>query len=308
VLADLYVTYAKKAKRSWETDQRHLDHFVSGWPDASGTRRLAAWGKRAAASIARGDISEALDRIATGAPVSANRHQSTLHRMFNWAIGEGKWPDGKANPMRGMEKRTDESDRQRERNLSPAELKTVWTELTNPSSEIGGTTRDALRVILLTAQRPGEVSGMLSEELKLNDEPTTWTLPKARAKNKVGEHVIPLTAPALNIIKANLADRENPVAVFESRTFGDRPMSRHTLPHACADIAVKLGIEHFVAHDLRRTAATLMRAAGVPPFVVEDVLGHLPTKLVRTYQAHDPVPERFAALETLARRIREISS
>jgi hypothetical protein len=41
-------------------------------------------------------------------------------------------------------------------------------------------------------------------------------------------------------------------------------------------------------------------------FVVEDVLAHLPPKLVRTYHAHDPVPDRLAALETLARRIAEI--
>lgn len=307
-LVDIFMVWAKTNKRSWEADQRHLDHFTNGWPDGSGQKRLTAWGRRAAASITRGEIADALNKIASGAPVSANRHHATLHKLFQWAIAEGKWPEGRDNPMRGMIKRTDENDRERERNLSPAELKKVWAELTNPSSEIGATTRDALRVILLTAQRPGEVSGMLSEELKLSDKPATWTIPKARAKNKVGAHVIPLTAPALDIIKANLADREEPVAVFESRTFGDRAMSRHTLPHACADIAVNLKLEHFVAHDLRRTAATLMRAAGVPPFVVEDVLGHLPPKLVRTYQAHDPVPERLAALETLARRIREITS
>jgi integrase len=119
---------------------------------------------------------------------------------------------------------------------------------------------------------------MAFAELSLSKNSNTWTIPKARAKNKIGQHVVPLTAPALSIVKAQLEGRENPVAVFESRTFGDRSMSRHTLPHACADIATKLKLEHFTAHDLRRTAASLMRALGVAPYTVDDILGHIPPK------------------------------
>jgi integrase len=175
----------------------------------------------------------------------------------------------------------------------------------NPDSEIGAITRDALRTILLSAQRPGEVAGMLAAELSLEEGSELWTIPQERAKNK-WEHVAPLTAPALAIIKANLEGRESPVAVFESRTMGDRPMNRHSLPHACVDIAVKVKIEHFVAHDLRRSASNIMRTAKVAPHVIEGVLAHRPPKLERTYQDYDPVPERRAALEVLAARIQEI--
>jgi integrase len=131
-----------------------------------------------------------------------------------------------------------------------------------------------------------------------------WTIPGARTKNKT-THIVPLTPPALQIITGELAGRTEPVAVFRSRTFGDRPMSRHTLSHACADIATKLKLEPFTAHDLRRTAANLLKANGVAPFVVEEVLNHLPPKLQRIYQGNEARPERRAALETLARAIEQ---
>ena len=299
-LADDFVRlHCKVKKRSWEADERQLAHFVDGWPDKAGTKRLPAWGRRAVTTISRAEIATALSTIAEDAPISANRHQASLSKMFRWAVSEGRLTD---NPMAGLAKREDESGRARERALSTEELKAFWRELTNPDSPIGSTTRAALRFILLTGQRPGEVAGMMVDELDLTEGAATWTIPAARSKNK-RKHAVPLTPAALAIITAELEGRENAVAVFRSRTFGDRPMNRHSLPHACADTAKALGVPHFVAHDLRRTAATIMRAAGVAPHAVESVLNHLPPALVRVYQTHDPLPERRAALETLAAEI-----
>lgn len=52
-------------------------------------------------------------------------------------------------------------------------------------------------------------------------------------------------------------------------------------------------------HDLRRTAATLMREAGVSIEDVETVLNHSPGRLVQVYQRHDTMPAIKAALEKL---------
>lgn len=52
-------------------------------------------------------------------------------------------------------------------------------------------------------------------------------------------------------------------------------------------------------HDLRRTAATLMRSAGVSIEDVEAVLNHSPGKLVQVYQRHDLLPAIKIALEKL---------
>lgn len=59
-------------------------------------------------------------------------------------------------------------------------------------------------------------------------------------------------------------------------------------------------------HDLRRTAATLMRSAGVSIEDVEAVLNHSPGKLVQVYQRHDPLPAIKAALEKLECKLNDI--
>lgn len=297
--------WSKARKRSWEADERYLGRFKDGWPDKSGAKRLTAWGRRAASTISRSEIADALNAIASGAPVSANRAHASLHKFFRWCVSEGKLA---ANPMAGLAKRHDESNSERERALSAAELKKLCAELVNGESDIGATTRAALRFILTTAQRPGEVAGMLVAEMDLaTTGEEVWKLPGSRTKNK-HDHVVPLTPAALKIIRGELAGRDQPIAVFASRTFGDRPMSRHTLSHACADIATKLKLEHFTAHDLRRTAGNLLKANGVAPYVVEEVLNHLPPKLHRIYQGDEARPERREALETLARVIEEAAA
>ncbi|SFO18116.1 Site-specific recombinase XerD [Bradyrhizobium sp. Ghvi] len=302
-LVDAFVEqWSKARKRSWEADERYLGRFKDGWPNKAGVKRLTAWGRRSASTLSRSEIADALNTIAADAPVSSNRAHASLHKFFRWCVSEGKLA---ANPMAGLAKRHDESNSERKRALSAPELKAVWAELLNGESEIGATTRAALRFMLLTAQRPGEVAGMLVTETNLaTKSEETWTIPGARTKNKT-THIVPLTRSALQIIRGELTGRSEPVAVFRSRTFGDRPMSRHTLSHACADIATKLKLESFTAHDLRRTAANLLKANGVAPFVVEEVLNHLPPKLQRIYQGDQARPERRAALETLARVIEE---
>lgn len=305
-LVDSFIEqWSKARKRSWEADERYLGRFKDGWPDKAGVKRLKAWGRRAASTISRSEIADALNKIASDAPVSANRAHASLHKFFRWCVSEGKLA---ANPMAGLAKRHDESNSERERALSMDELKAVWAELLNSESEIGATTRAALRFILTTAQRPGEVAGMLVAETNVATKGgEVWEIPGSRTKNK-HDHIVPLTPAALKIIDGELADRSQPVAVFASRTFGDRPMSRHSLSHACADIAVKLKLEHFTAHDLRRTAATLLKANGVAPYIVEEVLNHLPPKLHRIYQGDQARPERRAALETLARVVEEATA
>ncbi len=52
-------------------------------------------------------------------------------------------------------------------------------------------------------------------------------------------------------------------------------------------------------HDLRRTAATIMRSAGVSIEDVETVLNHSPGRLVQVYQRHDTMPAIRSALEKL---------
>jgi integrase len=66
------------------------------------------------------------------------------------------------------------------------------------------------------------------------------------------------------------------------------------------------GLEHFTPHDLRRTAASLMTAAGVPRLHVEKVLNHTIDDVAEIYDRYDYAQEKRAALDRLAESLGRI--
>lgn len=128
-----------------------------------------------------------------------------------------------------------------------------------------------LKFALLTACRIGEAlqwaPGQVVQGL--------WTIPDTKSGRP---HSLPLTAQA-----AALLPLPDPRPVYVSM----------------AGRMKRLGIT-WRTHDLRRTAATMMREAGIPVHDVEAVLNHAPPRLVRVYQRHDPLVEKAAALAALA--------
>ena len=59
----------------------------------------------------------------------------------------------------------------------------------------------------------------------------------------------------------------------------------------------------WTVHDLRRVVRTGLSALKVAPPVAEFVLGHLPPRMTRTYDRHEPLAEAATALERWARRL-----
>ena len=144
--------------------------------------------------------------------------------MLRWAVTRGVLDNC---PMDGMKPPAEENAR--ERVLSDCEIAAVWnsTALRNPHRAI-------IKLCLLTAQRVGEVAGMTMDELDLKAR--TWTIPKARSKNK-NSHVVPLTDAAMAIIE-DAGDK-----LFHGAG-NSSAIGKHI--HR-ADF----GIAHFTAHDLQ---------------------------------------------------------
>jgi hypothetical protein len=87
-LCELYLSeYAKPNKSSWKNDEGYLN------------RPRAALGRLPAKSVTDDDIADILDEIAEDAPISANRTQSVIHKMFEWARQPGR-KYVPANPIR----------------------------------------------------------------------------------------------------------------------------------------------------------------------------------------------------------------
>jgi len=123
---------------------------------------------------------------------------------------------------------------------------------------------DALLLAALTAQRSGEVIKMKWSDIH-GDE---WRV----ADRKVaGQHTVYLSTQARALLKKRANDS---VFVFPSPVYDDRPLRQHALVWAVVQIRDACPVEHWTAHDIRRSAATLMQSKGVGMEVLRRCLGH----------------------------------
>ena len=159
-------------------------------------------------------------------------------------------------------------------------------------------TISAIKILILTGARRGEVAGMRWSELDLNEG--TWTLPSARTKNGQA-HTVYLSNFAIEIIQTLHLITGHSAFVFDTGRYSDGGhIHEDTLTGVIArlrgtatgskkkvvDTAPLADMESFSIHDLRRSAATAWgEYLKTEPHVIERMLNHQPlNKLIATYQ------------------------
>lgn len=322
VLVNEYIErHAKRFKRSWAKDEQILNRDV-----------VPAWGNRKAADIAKRDVIHLLEGIVNrGAPGMANNTFQIIRKMFNYAVEKDILQH---TPCSGVKLPAPKNTR--ERTLSEDEIKTLWESLDRTDLNMGLDSKRALRLILVTAQRPGEVIGMHTSEI----DGEWWTIPSERAKNGK-THRVYLTGLVREIIGEAIeqikAMRKIPSAAEYSgyifpcphkdkdKPLGDTALAvavRRNLAFPVTDskgkplfdkdgnpaTENKLGVEHFTPHDLRRTAATFMAKAGEMDEVIDAVLNHAKQGVIKVYNQYRYDREKQQALETWERKIRSITT
>ena len=284
-VAERYVErYAKKHTKptTWKELQRQLDVDV-----------FPKWAERAMESITRHDVADLLDGIeCRGSPVQANRTLARLKTLFAWAVRAEIIEN---NPTARVDKVAKE--RARDRVLSDGEIALFWSacdQLGYPFGAFG-------KLLLLTAQRRNEVAGMRWEEIDLANR--VWTMPRERAKNDRA-HLVHLNDLAREVIEALPRVGTEPKYVFT--TTGKTAISGYSKAKAAIDRRMGEGIEAWVFHDLRRTAATGMAKLNIQPHVVDRLLNHVAGEIrgvAAVYNRHAYEAERRTALETWGRYI-----
>lgn len=256
---------------------------------------LPAWGKRKVKEITRRDIALLLDKVGERAPVTANRLHGRLTRLFNFACERGIID---ISPSLRLRKTPEQA---RERVLSDSEIQRFWHHL--EATGIDTRTALALRLILVTGQRPGEVSGMTWAEV--GDD--CWTIPEQRTKNGCRQRV-PLTPLALDLL-----DRARRLAGDSAYAFPspradrqDRPLEVRSLSRAVSRHLDSFAIPKFVPHDLRRTVRTRLAELGIDDVIAERVLNHTLQGLIRVYNRHDYEAEKRAALTAWERYLKRL--
>lgn len=318
---DEYISSAKKKLKRWQDVERALNVEIR-----------PRWGKRKITDITRRDITILRNEIEDrGAPIMANRCLAYVSGMFAFAVEESIIQESPYTNIKRAKK-----EEPRDRALSVDEIKRLWAALDGDTLMMSADIKAALKLILLTAQRPGEVISMHSSEL----DGHWWTIPKEKTKNGK-THRVYLSKTALSLI----GDTKGKGYIFSSVR---SKISKETGQESCITVNAlsfairrnvkgqsvrtdkmkrrkgegykrgsynskqlpdnpnRIGIEAFTPHDLRRTAATLLAAEKVPYEVRERVLNHTIGKMDATYNAHDFDDEKQVAMQTIERKINSI--
>src|SRR6516165_5649442 len=224
-------------------------------------------------NIKRTDVKAVIAAIA--APVLANQVLAAASAIFSWAMRQEIIA---ANPCSGVEKNDTTS---RERVLSDAEIAAFWPHLSA-----------ALKMVLLTGQRPGEV-GHLRRAHVVDDR--WWVMPGAPdpgtgwlGTKNAQSHRVWLSEPAHALLPDVLAT----------------PVRRGQMQEDMRDICAQLGVrEKVTPHDLRRTFCSKVTALGFRRDAMNRVTNHKEGGIADVYDRHRYQEENKLIMETVARHI-----
>lgn len=136
-------------------------------------------------------------------------------------------------------------------------------------------TANALRVLMLTATRPGEVRGARWSEIDL--EARIWRIPADRMKMR-NEHLIPLSDQAVEVLQQMKPLSGDGALVFPSPFYPSKPLSENTFNSAMARMGYK---NSATAHGFRALFSTVANESGWNGDVIERQLAHAERNSVR---------------------------
>jgi integrase len=259
-----------------------------------------------ASDITKRDLVLVIDKIlARGSTVMANRIRDLTAQVFNFAAMRDLIP---SSPAAGLLKKPGGQEQAKERSLNRDEISQFWRGLDDAKTKISLPIRLALKLILVTAQRPGEVA-----QARFNDVDVAQRLWRIGDNKSDRPHVVPLNDLAIEIIEElrKLANgRPYLLPSVHSALKPAEPISERALSRALRNNHVDeklFGCEPFTPHDLRRTAATHMTALGIQRLHVGKVLNHSEggdiTAVYDRYSYWDEKQRALAAWEAELRSI-----
>jgi integrase len=291
LVAVYYVKYSKE-NHGLQTQRNFLYTAKSGI--------IPVMGKKLITEIRRRDAITLIQDVAARAPGQSGNVLKAGRQIFEYALLR-EWVE--TQPFMQITKAVPKAIANVcDRVLDDLEVPQAWSKISkSPSSN---SVKRALKMILVTAQRPGEVAQMHSEQIIER----WWTIPAKVAKNG-REHRIYLTDTALSLI----GDRKG--HIFPSERGSTGHIAVNTLAQAItrgylSDEIVKVvgtrkikakkapyfGMTPWTPHDLRRTARTNMPRVGVSDEHAEEILNHTKPGIIGVYNKYRYDIEKKSAL------------
>jgi integrase len=273
--------HAKKRNRSWRQAAALVERHL-----------LPRWGKLGANVITRTDVRAAIGRIES--PTVANQTLAAASAVFSWGM---KMEVVSANPCRGVERNATKS---RERVLSDAEISQFWAAFDSVPN--GNAIGCALKALLLTGQRPGEVAHMRHEHIADG----WWMLPGA-PDPKIGwpgtkngqTHRVWLPEAVRALIGPG-SETNSAGFVFA----GKRGGAAGDLGLAMRDTCKRIGLQDKVTpHDLRRTHGSTITRLGHGREAMNRIQNHKEGGIASVYDRFQYADENKFIMERVANYI-----
>jgi integrase len=212
---------------------------------------LPAPGHRPAQAITRPELVALIRKIESrGAHNVAKKTRQRLSQIFRFGPAQGA---AEANPATDLNVIAAHAPATRHHShVTLAELPELLGKI--EAANINTLTLHAIRLLVLTAVRPGELRAAPWVEFDL--DAATWTIPKARMKAR-RPHIVPLPHQAVAILRQLEEVTGGYALVFAGRNTTNRPMSENTINKALADVGYKgrqtgHGFRHLLSTELNR--------------------------------------------------------
>lgn len=271
------LTLHGERKTGWRNEKHRAQ-----WLSTLETYVFPSLGSKSVDTITAPDIRDVLLPIWQGKPETARRVLQRVGKVLDWALSNGHRPT--EAPLRsvraGLARQTKASSHFAA--LPHGEVSALMGALSRQNT-VG---RMALRFLILTAARSGEVRGATWPEINLEDG--TWTIPAERMKAKK-EHIVPLSPGAVEILEAVKPLRTDSKAIIFPGHKG-KALSDMTLTKVLrTEIGGKWTVHGFRS-SFRDWAA---ECSNQPSEVAETALAHaIPDRVVAAYRRTNYLEKR----------------
>lgn len=248
-------------------------------------------GARPVKAITRPDLVELVRKVeARGTLNAAGKIRQWLHQIFRYGLAKGVVD---ANPATDLSVVAAPPKAARHHpHVTFAELPELLAK--SEAANIHSLTRHAIRLLTLTAVRPGELRQAPWAEFDL--ERATWTIPAERMKAR-RPHIVPLPRQAVAILRL-LQEITGRYALVFAGANPERPMSENTVNKALR----MMGYEgRQTGHGFRHLLSTELNGRGYNKDWIERQLAHGDSDEIRgTYNHAAYVEQRREMMQAWA--------
>ena len=264
------------------------------WRASLATYALPALGDLPIDKIESADVLAVLTPIWTSKPETARRVRQRVSAVLRWGIAAGHRRDDAASVaiLEALPRTT--GSRKHQRAIHHKDVGAALDVVQASGAFL--TTKAALRFLVLTAARSGEVRGAAWSEV--DDKLGVWTIPASRMKAGV-EHRVPLSPAALAVLAEA---RKLPPApggrglVFPSQT--GKQVSDNTLSKLLRENGVDA-----VVHGFRSSFRDWCGDTGQPREVAEMALAHVVKGVEAAYARSDLFARRRLLMDSWSRYV-----